>query len=175
MSTSAIRQVVEQLEASPECRRLDEDPQLELLAEIAESKLPFSRELSERVRGACLEFVAAAGARSLEACFGWEPCRGKHSMGRRLAEARLLAAIGTAWRAMEGCDRLKDWPRCRVLLAEMADFEVNYLPTWRSDGPPSGASRLRRALYQAFTAVSRPLPKTENGLFELLKRARVLN
>lgn len=159
-------------EAPAECRHLDSDHELALLEEIVESDGAFSLELSERVRGACLDYVAAAGARELADCFGWTS-RGKHFIGRRLAEARLLVAMADAWDAMEGREHLERWPRCCELLSEMADFEANFLPAWRSSGPPAKASRLRGALYRAFTAVSRPLPKTENGLYELLRRAGV--
>jgi hypothetical protein len=161
-------------EASPESRRLDEDAALELLDQVLASEGRLSLELSERVRAACREYAAGDGGRTLEACFGWQPSSGGRSIATRLAEAKRLAAFADAWRAMTDCQGLSDWRRCEILATQLDEFEAEYLPAWKDAGPPAGASRLRRALYQAFTALERPPPRTAKGLHELLTRARVL-
>lgn len=162
-------------EASSESRRMDEEPAFELLDQVIASDGQFSPELSEKVRAACLGYVAGAGARSFESCFGLNVRPGERSIATRLAEARRLTAFVDAWKAMTGCEDLSDWRRCEILAAELVEFESSYLKRWKEDGgPPSGASRLRRALYQAFTVLERPPPRTAKGLHELLTRARVL-
>jgi hypothetical protein len=161
-------------EASPESRRLDEDAALELLDQVIASEGRFSLELCERLRAACQEYAAGDGTRSLEACFGWQTRPGERSIATRLAEARRLTAFADAWRAMTDCEGLSDWRRCEILATQLEEFESTYLPTWKDAGPPAGVSRLRRALYQAFTALERPPPRTAKGLHELLTRARVL-
>jgi len=161
-------------EASAESRRLDEDAALELVNQVIASEGRFSPEISEWVRAAWREYAAGDGARSLEACFGLQTRPGERSIATRLAEAKRLAAFADAWRAMTDCQGLSDWRRCEILATQLEEFEAAYLPAWRDAGPPAGASRLRRALYQAFTALERPPPRTAKGLHELLTRAREL-
>jgi hypothetical protein len=152
---------------------LDEDPGFELLEQVISSEGRFTAAISERIRAAFRQYADGDGASSLEACLGWQARPGERSIATRLAEVKRLRALADAWRAMIGCDGLSDWRRCEILATEVLNFESVYLPAWEK-GLPADASKLRRALYIAFTALERPPPKTAKGLHELLKRAGVL-
>lgn len=153
----------------------DDAPAFELLDEILTTKGRFSEDASRRIRAAIQAYANGMGSRGLDECLGWKPLPGERSIARRLAEARYLAAFADAWRALNNAEHLSNWARCEVLVSELAEFERTNLPVWREKGTPEGASILHYAIFRIFSTVGRAPPKTANGIFELLKRARVLN
>jgi hypothetical protein len=162
-------------EDSAESRCLDETEPAGLFAEVCASEGRVSADQVARMFKACMGFATDPEKRSLEWWFECQAAPGERSIATRMAEAKRLAAFVDAWRAMTDCEGLSDWRRCEVLAAELAEFESAYLPRWLKDGgPPAGASRLRRALYQAFTALERPPPRAAKSLHAALRRAGVL-
>lgn len=145
---------------------------LDLLSRAVNEEHAFSAPVHRWLHGGLRAYLDGTGAQTLEVCLGIQPPPGARSLSRRLAQAKQMRAIVEAWRSQGECDGVSSWERCEILAKDVAVFGESLWPAWRkSGGPPSEASQLRRALFAAFAAMNSPPPKSQNGIYELLKRA----